>query len=94
MSVLSKAYMYDEAAAFAHVEAMLSHYGAHLGLRNARKHVGWYLESSGAATATVKAWRKRLCTEESPAALLAGLAEFYAGPARDNRSPDAEELAA
>lgn len=80
--------------AVANVEAMLSHYGAHLGLRNARKHVGWYLETSGADAATVKAWRKRLCTEESPAALLAGIAEFYAGPARDNRSPRSEELAA
>lgn len=80
--------------AVAHVEAMLSHYGAHLGLRNARKHVGWYLETSGADAATVKAWRRRLCTEESPAALLAGIAEFYAGPARENRAPDVKELAA
>ena len=32
-----------------HVDAMLDHYGAHLGLRNARKHIGWYLETSGAA---------------------------------------------
>ncbi len=30
-----------------HVEAMLSHYGTGLGLRNARKHIGWYLETSG-----------------------------------------------
>ncbi|EDP66418.1 tRNA-dihydrouridine synthase [alpha proteobacterium BAL199] len=25
-----------------HLEAMLSHYGIHSGLRNARKHIGWY----------------------------------------------------
>lgn len=25
-----------------HLDAMLSHYGVHSGLRNARKHIGWY----------------------------------------------------
>ncbi|MFN3745891.1 MAG: tRNA dihydrouridine synthase DusB [Hyphomicrobiaceae bacterium] len=64
--------------AVAHVEAMLSHYGACLGLRNARKHIGWYLEKSGAPPAAVKANRQRLCTETDPARLLAGLARFYA----------------
>ena len=63
--------------AVAHVDAMLSHYGSWLGLKNSRKHVGWYLETSGAATDIVKAWRRRLCTEERAPALLAGLADFY-----------------
>ncbi len=61
-----------------HVEAMLSHYGSHLGLRNARKHIGWYLERSGRDPIAVKAWRRVLCTEESAGAVLSGLAEFYA----------------
>jgi tRNA-dihydrouridine synthase B len=60
-----------------HVEAMLAHYGEHLGLRNARKHIGWYLEKSGRAIDAVKAWRRRLCTEENPARVLQGLSEFY-----------------
>jgi nifR3 family TIM-barrel protein len=60
-----------------HVEAMLSHYGASLGLRNARKHIGWYLETSGRASDIVKAWRRRLCTDDSPARVLAGLTHFY-----------------
>ncbi len=64
--------------AVGHVEAMLSHYGAFLGLRNARKHIGWYLETSGAPPAVVKSNRQRLCTETDPARLLAGLAHFYA----------------
>ena len=64
--------------AIAHIEAMLSHYGSFLGLRNARKHVGWYLETSGAPPAVVKANRQRLCTESDPARLLAGLTRFYA----------------
>jgi nifR3 family TIM-barrel protein len=61
-----------------HVAAMLAHYGEALGLRNARKHIGWYLESSGAPPAVVKANRQRLCTETDPARLLAGLARYYA----------------
>jgi tRNA-dihydrouridine synthase len=61
-----------------HIEAMLTHYGADLGLRNARKHVGWYLASSGRAAAVVKAWRQRLCTENDPERVLSGLGAFYA----------------
>lgn len=60
-----------------HIEAMLAHYGEALGLRNARKHIGWYLETSGTGGPVLKAWRQRLCTEESPQRLLSGLREFY-----------------
>ena len=68
--------------AAAHVDEMLRHYGAALGLKNARKHIGWYLVSSGAAETVVKAWRKRLCTEDVPAAVLTGLKDFYRVPER------------
>jgi tRNA-dihydrouridine synthase B len=60
-----------------HVEAMLTHYGAALGLRNARKHIGWYLEKSGRGPVTVKAWRRQLCTADDPARVLDGLHAFY-----------------
>ena len=60
-----------------HVAAMLSHYGEHLGLRNARKHIGWYLEKSGGSFDRVKAWRRQLCTEENPQRVLDGLSAFY-----------------
>lgn len=60
-----------------HVTAMLSHYGASLGLRNARKHIGWYLLSAGLHGDRLKAWRTRLCTEESAASVLKGLTEVY-----------------
>jgi tRNA-dihydrouridine synthase B len=60
-----------------HVQAMLVHYGAQLGLRNARKHIGWYLEQSGRTPDTVKAWRRQLCTEDNPARVLHGLSSFY-----------------
>ena len=77
--------------ATAHVDAMLGHYGKVLGLRNARKHIGWYLETSGRDPLTVKAWRKRLCTEENPSVVLAGLSEFYLATAL---APRMEEVAA
>src|SRR5262245_31728136 len=73
------------AIAVAHIEDMLTHHGARLGLRNARKHIGWYLASSGRPVEIVKAWRRRLCTSEDAGAVLAGLGSFYA---------QAEELAA
>jgi tRNA-dihydrouridine synthase B len=60
-----------------HIEAMLSHYGTGLGLRNARKHIGWYLEKSGRAEGVVKAWRRRLCTDENAPRVLDALAQFY-----------------
>lgn len=61
-----------------HIEAMLAHYGDALGLRNARKHVGWYMEQAGARAQVLKAWRQRLCTEEEPKRLIEGLDQFYA----------------
>lgn len=63
--------------ALEHVEAMLGHYGKELGLRNARKHVGWYLVSSGASEAVVKSWRAKLCTMLDPERVLDGLKTFY-----------------
>lgn len=63
--------------ALEHIEAMFSHYGGALGVKNARKHIGWYLTSSGAPTQVMKSWRSRLCTEWEPAKVLSGLSEFY-----------------
>ncbi len=65
------------ATAREHVTSMLEHLGPALGLKNARKHIGWYLASSGQRSDVVKAWRQRLCTEESAARVLEGLTEFY-----------------
>lgn len=62
-----------------HVDAMLSHYGRHLGLKNARKHIGWYLESSGHNNDQVKSWRRALCTDDNADRVLASLASFYEG---------------
>lgn len=61
-----------------HVEDMLAHHGRAHGLRTARKHIGWYLASSGLGPEAVKAWRRRLCTSDDAGAVLRGLSACYA----------------
>ena len=79
----------------AHVEAMLAHYGEALGLRNARKHMGWYIETSGHRAQARKLWRRRLCTEDDPVRALALLDAFYGdAPERDAIGPGVLEEAA
>ncbi len=51
----------------AHYEAMLSFYGEDLGLRVARKHLGWYMD----VARTAAPLRRRVLTCKSPAAVLA-----------------------
>lgn len=78
-----------------HVEAMLAHYGEFLGLRNARKHMGWYLETSGHRGGSLKAWRRRICTEEDPLSALSLLDAFYGhAPESDVIGREALEAAA
>ena len=61
-----------------HIEDMLHHYGRALGLKNARKHMGWYLATSGRPAPVVKSWRARLCQDDDAARVLRGLRDFYA----------------
>lgn len=49
-----------------HYEAMLSFYGTALGLRVARKHLGWYLDAAGAPDAL----RRELLTAANPREVL------------------------
>jgi nifR3 family TIM-barrel protein len=46
------------------------HYGLRIGLRHARKHLGWALEiaarCSSAPAVTLKTWRERILTSEDP----------------------------
>lgn len=60
-----------------HIGDMLHHYGRGLGIRNARKHIGWYLESAGFEGMRLKRWRSRLCTQENAEFMLDGLREAY-----------------
>ena len=56
-----------------HYEAVLAFYGTELGLKVARKHLGWYLEAAGAA-----ALRPAILTADSPAAVLRLLPPAFA----------------
>ncbi|WP_213290867.1 tRNA dihydrouridine synthase DusB [Bradyrhizobium sp. sGM-13] len=58
----------------AHVRALYdeicSHYGVRIGLKHARKHLGWALEiaaqRSRAPAETLKGWRQKILTSEDP----------------------------
>ncbi|QFS83467.1 tRNA-dihydrouridine synthase C [Roseivivax sp. THAF40] len=50
----------------AHYEAMLAFYGAELGLKVARKHLGWYMDEAG----TPSALRREVLTARSPEDVL------------------------
>ena len=58
-----------------HYEDMLSFHGAELGLRTARKHLGWYMDAAG----TPAGLRREVLTATRPAAVLARLPEALAG---------------
>jgi nifR3 family TIM-barrel protein len=60
-----------------HLDDMLHHYGRHLGLRNARKHIAWYLDHLGFDVARTKEWRRRLCTAEQANSVYQGLDEAF-----------------
>jgi len=63
-----------------HYEAMLDFYGTSLGLRVARKHLGWYMDGAG----TPADLRREVLTADAPAAVLARLPDAMCdGPADD-----------
>jgi tRNA-dihydrouridine synthase B len=62
-------------------EEMLAHHGLRIGLRHARKHLGWALDaaaaSAGIAFETLKRWRASVLTSEDPAAARTKLNEAF-----------------
>ena len=63
--------MRQRTIALEHYHGMLSHYGRELGVRNARKHLGWYVENALVRTEELKSWRRRLCREDDPVQVCA-----------------------
>jgi nifR3 family TIM-barrel protein len=57
------------------------HYGLRVGLRHARKHLGWALDTaaatSGASAAKLKAWRTNILTSEDPSGVKRALSEAF-----------------
>jgi nifR3 family TIM-barrel protein len=60
---------------------MLAHHGRDIGLRHARKHLGWALDTAaataGAPAYLLKAYRNRVLTATDPAIVLRRLAEAF-----------------
>ena len=57
------------------------HYGLRIGLRHARKHLGWALDvaalCSRAPAATLKNWRQKILTSDEPSSVHRSLGEAY-----------------
>ena len=60
----------------AHYEDMLEFYGVPLGLKCARKHLGWYMDT----LRTPPALRRRILVESTPARVLRGIAALRDAP--------------
>ncbi len=62
-------------------QELLELYGQRIGLRHARKHLGWALDvaavGSGASPSVLRAWRGRVLTAETPAAVKDGLRNAF-----------------
>ena len=62
-------------------DEMLDHHGLRIGLKHARKHLGWALDAAaataGVAFDTLKRWRGTVLTSETPAEARTRLAEAY-----------------
>ena len=62
-------------------DAVLGHYGVRVGLKHARKHLGWALEIAAhyscAPAATLKGWRQRILTSEEPSSVHQSLENAY-----------------
>lgn len=77
----------------AHYEAMLRHYGATVGVRHARKHLGWYLDGFADATGSdLAADRSALLREGDPTLVARRLkALFGRSTIADVERPDATD---
>lgn len=60
---------------------LLSHYGPRIGVRHARKHLGWALdaaaEHSAATPQQLSLWRQRILTSEEPARVTRNLRDAF-----------------
>jgi nifR3 family TIM-barrel protein len=60
---------------------LLRHYGLRIGLRHARKHLGWALDVAAAAgavqTSVLKTWRRKVLTADDPAGVQRSLVDAF-----------------
>jgi tRNA-dihydrouridine synthase B len=75
----------DLAEQLSHVRALYDevcrHYGLRIGLRHARKHLGWALDVAAVCARTpadkLKAWRQKILTSEDPRAVHQALTDAF-----------------
>ncbi|MBL1241468.1 MAG: tRNA dihydrouridine synthase DusB [OCS116 cluster bacterium] len=60
-----------------HFEMMLAHYGDYLGLRIARKHLGWYLENIVIDKNDLKQWRKNIFSQDASSEVKLKISAFF-----------------
>lgn len=60
-----------------HFEMMLAHYGEYLGIRIARKHLGWYLENILANKDDLKQWRIKMFSQDESSEVKMRIDEFF-----------------
>ncbi len=62
-------------------DGVVRHYGLRIGLRHARKHLGWALDAAAATscapTAVLKTWRQKILTSEDPSGVQRSLNEAF-----------------
>ena len=62
-------------------DEICGHYGLRIGLRHARKHLGWALDvaarCSRAPAATLRTWRQKILTSEDPAGVHRSLEQAF-----------------
>ena len=62
-------------------DGVVDHYGTRVGLRHARKHLGWALDVAAASVAasaeTLKRWRQKILTSEEPADVRRALHDAF-----------------
>ena len=62
-------------------DEVCTHYGLRIGLRHARKHLGWALDvasqCSRAPAATIKGWRQKILTSDNPAGVHRALQDAF-----------------
>ena len=67
-----------EAVILEHYEDILCFYGVQMGMRNARKHLGWYVDEFISDPQQAKMWRTKLFHEDDPTKVQTLVSEMFA----------------
>lgn len=68
-----------------HYEDIMAHYGYEIGVRVARKHLGWYVDALSCRAAFARRWRELLLTEAAPKRVIQLLEQMFDSIGADRR---------